>query len=601
MKRTVGRWLASVASACILLLSAQPASAVLNVHYNFESLIDIGANSGALGGGGSPSGGVQQVPGGAPGGFSPGNAASFDGNNGTPTHLSTNFNASQLGLQGGVNYTVAAWINPNNVGGDKMVFGQDSGNALHLGIRDGRIHFGHWGADSQSQSTIAANSGWKHVTWQYENGAQRIFINGVLDNNSAQGALNNNINVLVGRAANNGAYSGLLDDVVMYNEALSFNQIAALAAGANPAALPAATADPVTGPKRLNSADGHYYALSIDGDTWTNSKAKATTESFGGVAGHLATYGSRAEMLGASVVGNGWIGYTDDSAQAPGAFEGGNQTNFPVVQGTVPGPGQRGFGWAWIDGTPATFQHWNGNGEPNDAGGEDYAESVNGATANWNDLPNGVNRASIVEFDTQLGHLNVRQVPVAGMDAFNAGQALPLIRTALQNNPGLPTKYYGIDFADPESGDRGNFNTFVPFPGDTAGDDNNFGVELSGFLLIPDAGIYTFAVRRDDIYELNVNGQAVTGGCCGTTLHQFNLPAGIIPISALFGEVGGGADFEVSSAFGAFTAFDGTRFRIVGDVFNGGLAVVNPVPEPATAMLGFLGLSALALRRRRTA
>jgi hypothetical protein len=45
-----------------------------------------------------------------------------------------------------------------------------------------------------------------------------------------------------------------------------------------------------------------------------------------------------------------------------------------------------------------------------------------------------------------------------------------------------------------------------------------------------------------------------------------------------------------------------TDFRLVGDTANGGLRVVTQViPEPATALLGVMGLGLLSLRRRRVA
>ena len=52
--------------------------------------------------------------------------------------------------------------------------------------------------------------------------------------------------------------------------------------------------------------------------------------------------------------------------------------------------------WVWVDNTPVTYTKWNG-GEPNDAGGEDYAQFVGGGF--WNDLPSGVWLNYVLEFD----------------------------------------------------------------------------------------------------------------------------------------------------------------------------------------------------------
>lgn len=74
-------------------------------------------------------------------------------------------------------------------------------------------------------------------------------------------------------------------------------------------------------------------------------------------------------------VGDAWIGLTDREAAAPGAFESQGEAN------------NRATGWAWSNGDPYSFQLF-GDGEPNDAGGED-AVHMRGGDGLWNDHKSG--------------------------------------------------------------------------------------------------------------------------------------------------------------------------------------------------------------------
>ena len=82
--------------------------------------------------------------------------------------IRTNLSAEEAGLYvpdpdsangAQTDYTAAAWIFPESLGGDNMVFGQNENvnveQFLHLGVRnDGengnvpRLHYGHWGNDT---------------------------------------------------------------------------------------------------------------------------------------------------------------------------------------------------------------------------------------------------------------------------------------------------------------------------------------------------------------------------------------------------------------------------------------------------------------------
>ena len=130
-------------------------------------------------------------------------------------------------------YTAMAWVNVDKLSGDNMVFGEAAGNSLHLGFRDTQVYFGHWGNDTGSNLRLDPGT-WHHVAWRYQaDGAlQSIFIDGNLDNVGAHGPLANPGNLIVGRTVpNNGAFGGFLEDVRIYNVALTDDQIATIAAG----------------------------------------------------------------------------------------------------------------------------------------------------------------------------------------------------------------------------------------------------------------------------------------------------------------------------------------------------------------------------------
>ncbi len=151
------------------------------------------------------------------------------------TYVDTNRTASELGLQGDVNYTAMAWTWAESEqfgdSGDSMILGQAEGNALHLGIRGTQYYFGHWGNDTNSGNTQVDFQEWRHVAWKYENGIQSIHVDGVRVAEGEFGALDNDTNVLVGttRTDQDRDFVGFLDDLRIYNEPLTDADIAIIA------------------------------------------------------------------------------------------------------------------------------------------------------------------------------------------------------------------------------------------------------------------------------------------------------------------------------------------------------------------------------------
>jgi hypothetical protein len=150
------------------------------------------------------------------------------------------------------------------------------------------------------------------------------------------------------------------------------------------------------------------------GDTWANAFADAPNQSYNGYAGHLATIRSSAENDAATEImrlvinggGLSWIGATDEAVEG----------DWRWVADDTNGGTPDAF-WAGLDagngGLPVggKYNNWNG-GEPNDAGGEDYADTrgpPNGRS--WADLNATTGRGEyIVEFDVPLADFGKQYV-----------------------------------------------------------------------------------------------------------------------------------------------------------------------------------------------
>lgn len=126
------------------------------------------------------------------------------------------------------------------------------------------------------------------------------------------------------------------------------------------AATGLASAAPVTSfVGSYGSSDYYVVTDSADGMLlWTEAEAAAVN-----LGGHLVAINNAAEeswlRTTIGLTERLWIGFTD-----------------MAVEGT----------WAWTNGDAVTYTNWAG-GEPNNAGGEDYAVVNWLASGQWNDLP----------------------------------------------------------------------------------------------------------------------------------------------------------------------------------------------------------------------
>jgi len=290
------KWLTLGCVALVLAVAGATAQAELLLYYDFEG--DAGTsitNLGSLGTSGTLSGPDATVAGPA-GGYTPTTARTFDGSS---TVIDTNITAVTMDVHQSSNYTMAAWLRPLSTSGDRMVFGQPGGNFLHNGTRGNSYWQGHWGNDIGGGTVNAIPLGnWRHVAWRYNGGQSEILVDGTtVGGPSAKGWLNNAANILVGDSTSSRYFSGDLDDVVIYREALAFNQIQHLADGGDPTNLPA----PVPF-KAYPSLDWDFWPASLEGWQVLHGGAHFRSGDGGGMTpanatGGFAHDGSHETML----------------------------------------------------------------------------------------------------------------------------------------------------------------------------------------------------------------------------------------------------------------------------------------------------------------
>lgn len=154
-----------------------------------------------------------------------GKALSFDGSNDYVSSPTNNmFNISQNG------FTYSVWIKGNNFSNNPMIMGRylpylriTAARKAHLSVHDG--------TQRHVYSNISLNTGeWYHILATYDShGYMKIYINGVLDGTAGPYSTLNNyghrMSIGTWQDAGGSHFNGLIDDVKIYNYALSEDEV----------------------------------------------------------------------------------------------------------------------------------------------------------------------------------------------------------------------------------------------------------------------------------------------------------------------------------------------------------------------------------------
>ncbi|WGZ95837.1 MAG: lectin-like protein [Candidatus Thiothrix putei] len=268
-------------------------------------------------------------------------------------------------------FTLSAWFNGRSLGSqsseqrpfrliDKVTAG--SGDGYLLDVWAGGIRFGSGSNETIAYTPVSENT-FHHVAGIFSQGKASIYLDEKLVISTTTTTTDTPINtfpVRIGASQGSGAiqtdnFNGLIDDVRIYNRALSETEIQTLyqQGGGNV---------DNTG-WILNPTTGHYYKALDNCGNWEQCETAAQA-----VGAHLVVIEDQAEndwvantFNVAAVTYGYWIGYTDKE--------------------------QEGV-WKTVAGEIATYTNWF-LGEPNDyyacIQGEDYAH-ISGTTGGWNDL-----------------------------------------------------------------------------------------------------------------------------------------------------------------------------------------------------------------------
>jgi hypothetical protein len=540
-------------------------------------------NQGTLGGSGTLSGGAT-LDGATPApGFSGGNSLLLSGAEGAAgTYLNSNLAANALGFTS-TNYTAGAWVQVSAFGGDSMVFGQlppftGADQYLHNGIRDNSAHLGHWGNDTTGSTNLNAAIGvntWMHLDYRMAGNVQTIFVNGNYEAMaSPRGTLGNTGNVLIGSSNNNGALPGRIDDAVVYNSSLRYNQIRYLAQGGNPNTLPAAANLGYMG--NVNSLPG---AAPTTVGSWNATFVRAN----GGMPDIIAAI--KSLNSGAGTINTGTVPVINHNdivgpgnvSGGPGLFGGdqpfvgdipGDDNDFAAIYKSilqVSTPGDYTFGVHSDDGFALRVGNnaWNG---VSGAGGIDFDDnrvvSFTTGTGDANtrahvNLTAGNHFTEFVTFEGGGGafhelyyapgiHANDGDtrnwrlvgdtdtsrtqpgVSSAGWTVTSSAPNGPVIGNIADAQAqllatGTTSSSAALNFLDPDTGTGGAFPGEVAFPRNSAGvDDNNFAVSATAQLVIPEADTFRFGYAGDDGGWLRINGQT------GWTIVENVTGAGVV-------------------------------------------------------------------------
>ena len=151
---------------------------------------------------------------------------------------SISLGTSLFGINESNEFTISAWINPDDVLNTKSIVArgqynnpfllQATGNKVRAGLRTNNTYY-------QTTGIALSPNNWHHVVFSFKNGERRIYINGEIKASDAfTGALAPSVKpMVIGKTPENGAdyFKGKIDEVRIYNRALTEPEVNGLWTG----------------------------------------------------------------------------------------------------------------------------------------------------------------------------------------------------------------------------------------------------------------------------------------------------------------------------------------------------------------------------------
>ena len=261
-------------------------------YWNFENGIDVGYS--AVGGISlSPNGTPTYTP--AGGGHSGGRGLLLDGS----SWLSTNNSITNLPL-GAHPYTLSAWINATDPMGNGGIIGYGTptgyniSNNLRLNGFSSIHHYWYSNDLTMYPSGVDFRNSWHHITATWDGTTRSLFLDGILQISDMPVAPNFTAkSFVIGQTLNDQNFSGTLDDIAIYDRALSQIEITALASTGISAVIPPPTisAVAITGNTRVgqiltSNPVGASGTISTTTYQWQRSEKFAT--GFSNIIGAVA-------------------------------------------------------------------------------------------------------------------------------------------------------------------------------------------------------------------------------------------------------------------------------------------------------------------------
>ncbi len=615
MKRVLSIPLAGIAAACLLLAAPPNARAALEAYYTFDgNANDSSGNAynGTVNGTASYVSGVI------------GNAFDFTGS----SYVSTGATASALNISGASAKTVEGWVYTRSYNGSGMF---DIGNydtvqnfslrtlsSSESSTNNWRVQF--WGSDYDFNYN--ATDKWVHFALTYDGTTATAYMGGnsVATFTPSTLATTATSTMNIGRW-NTTNFDGKIDDVKVYSGALSG---AAITSHANALFADNRTATAVSGLGNVTTSgvkvrivnNGDTAISTIDAGETVLANGSMTGDAYG-VASTI-NYGTGSHHTGGSWPTNTAIDrfalqatgflvittagdYTfgvnsDDGFRLRIGKDMKTVTEYTGPRGPADTMGTVTFAEAGVYAYQLTYFE-------NDGGDNVQLYAKQGTSTTWDgteklvgDTANG-GLQSIAS-----GAFHVRSVVAASGNTINSvAAAEALLNGSTAASSTTNGDYSVINFNDGSTANHYG-STSSSFP--SGQNLENYAVLATAKVWITEAGTYTFGANTDDGCKLVINGTTLftvgdRGAADSLATYTFGS-AGFYDLSFLMYEDGGGSNMELFAAKGTYTTFDSSAFRLIGDVANGGLAVL--VPEPGSLVLltaGLLGLLAYAWRKRK--